>query len=467
MPVRLAELSGRHVVVWGAGAEGTAAVALLTRWASPASVHVVVDGAPVPAGSRVHGVPLLRVDDASDVLAAVDVVVKSPGVSPYHGPLHQLLVARPEVRCTGGTQLWFAEAAAAGALARTIAVTGSKGKSTTSSLVAALLGGLGFDVLLAGNVGVAPLEVLAAGLDAGDAFPAGRWHVLELSSFQCSEVQHSPAVGVLTALFPEHLDWHGSVERYYGDKINLFAHGVGHTVANAANPNVASVIGTLPHPLAYGVRGAITVYDGAVVDADGTLLVPAGASPLAGEHNLVNLCGALSALAASGVVLAEHLPELLSALSIFRPLAHRLEPVGELRGRLVVDDGLSTAPEAAVAALATYADRPVGIIVGGHDRGLDYQALARAVAQRTSPLWVVGVPESGERIVGLIEEAVGAAPVTTSVVDDFDDAVAHLDAVVPAGGVILLSPAAPSFGRFRNYRERSEHFRALLGFEAT
>ena len=371
------------------------------------------------------------------------------------------------MRCTGGTQLWFAEAAAAGALSRTVAVTGSKGKSTTSSLVAALLGGLGFDVLLAGNVGVAPLEVLASGLDAGDAFPPGRWHVLELSSFQCSEVRHSPAVGVLTALFPEHLDWHGSVERYYGDKINLFAHGVEHTVANAANPNVAAVLPTLPLVTRYAVDGGIAVRGGAVVDVDGAVLVPAGASPLAGEHNLVNLCGALSAVAASGVVLADHRDELLSALSTFHPLAHRLEPVGELRGRLVVDDGLSTAPEAAVAALATYADRPVGIIVGGHDRGLDYQTLAQAVSQRTAPLWVVGVPESGARIVGLMREALagaGTTGVVTALADDFDDAVAHLDAVVPDGGVILLSPAAPSFGRFRNYRERSEHFRSLLGF---
>ena len=135
--------------------------------------------------------------------------------------------------------MWFAEAAAHGALARTVAVTGSKGKSTTSSLIAALLHGCGRQVVLAGNVGRPPLDVLAAGLEAGEAFPTEQWHVLELSSFQAAEVHHSPRVGVLTALFPEHLDWHLTVQRYYADKLNLFLHGVGVSVANLGNADVA------------------------------------------------------------------------------------------------------------------------------------------------------------------------------------------------------------------------------------
>ncbi len=468
--MRLADLAGARVVVWGAGAEGAAALRLLQRWAQSQSLHVVVDegGASTPA--ELEGVRVLTAGDARahSVLENADVVLKSPGVSPYHGALRQLLAQHRHIVCTGGTQVWFAEAAAAGALGRTVAVTGSKGKSTTSSLIAALLEGCGRQVVLAGNVGRAPLDVLAAGLEAGQAFPSEQWHVLELSSFQTAEVQHSPGVGVLTALFPEHLDWHLTVPRYYADKLNLFGHGVGVSVANMANADVASLSSTLNNLRGYNLDGALHSHEGCIVDGHGGVVVAAGVSPLLGQHNLENLCGALTAIEAVGVDLArrENRDAIATTLAAFAPLNHRLQPVGTVAGRLVVDDGLSTAPEAAMAALATYADRPVGIIVGGHDRGLDYGRLALAVAQRTKPTWVVGVPQSGERIVATIADAcwqTANTNVHTSSVSDFDEGVAALDASVPDGGVILLSPAAPSFGRFRDYRDRSARFRELLG----
>lgn len=468
--MRLADLAGRRIVVWGAGAEGAAALRLLQHWAPPRSLYVVVDEGGTTAPTELEGVEVLTAGgaDVQSVLENTEVVLKSPGVSPYHGALHQLLEQHRHIVCTGGTQVWFAEAAAHGALARTVAVTGSKGKSTTSSLIAALLQGCGRQVVLAGNVGRPPLDVLAAGLEAGQAFPAGQWHVLELSSFQAAEVQHSPLVGVLTALFPEHLDWHLTVQRYYADKLNLFRHGVGVSVANLANADVARLATELYNLQGYNIESAVHPKNGCIVDGDGVVVVDVGVSPLLGLHNFQNLCGALTAIAAAGIDLkqADNRDAIAAALAKFQPLTHRLEPVGTVGGRLVVDDGLSTAPEAAMAALATYADTPVGIIVGGHDRGLDYHRLALAVSQRTEPTWVVGVPQSGERIVAAIGDActkVANANVHTSFVSDFDEAVGALDALVPEGGVILLSPAAPSFGRFRNYQERSARFRELLG----
>ena len=465
--MRLADLAGRRIVVWGAGEEGAAALRLLQRWAPPRSLHVVVDERTPTTPTQVEGIAVLTAAEAHLQFDTTDVVLKSPGVSPHHGALRQLLEQHRHIVCTGGTQVWFAEAAAHGALARTVAVTGSKGKSTTSSLIAALLQGCGRQVVLAGNVGRAPLDVLAAGLEAGQAFPAEQWQVLELSSFQAAEVRHSPGVGVLTALFPEHLDWHLTVERYYADKLNLFGHGVGVSVANLANADVARLSAELANLRGYNIESALHSESGCIVDGRGGAVVDAGVSPLLGQHNLENLCGALTAVEAAGIDVkrADNRDAIAAALAAFQPLTHRLELVGTVAGRLVVDDGLSTAPEAAMAALDTYADRPVGIIVGGHDRGLDYHRLAVAVAQRTEPTWVVGVPQSGERIVAVVADAclqAANANVHTSV-SDFDDAVAALDALVPDGGVILLSPAAPSFGRFRDYRERSARFRELLG----
>jgi UDP-N-acetylmuramoyl-L-alanine---L-glutamate ligase len=456
--VKLAELANKRVLVWGFGKEGQAAVDLLQRHAQPRSIIVATDDLP----SSHEAAPGIAWNSINQVnFADVDVVIKSPGVSPRH-PVMVAEVTPRSIAVTGGTALWFAESGGN----RTIAVTGSKGKSTTSSLIAHFLNSIGIDARLAGNVGRALLDVLVDQLDGVEQIP--QWYVLELSSYQTAELQNSPEVGVLTALFPEHLDWHGSVERYYDDKCNLFAHRTNIRVgANTDNESVAKRLASLPHATAYGTSG-IHIVGTQIVDSDETFLVDLADSMLVGRHNAVNVCGALTAIRLAGFDVVANRTALADALRSFRPLAHRLEPVGEHCGRLVIDDSLSTAPQAAVAALAAFADRPLGIIVGGHDRGLDYQPLADAIAERTTPTWVCGVPLSGERIVPLIDATMNAKGTDRAVVDvrafdDFDAAVLHAAKVVPVGGVLLLSPAAPSFGRFKNYAERGEHFRSLLG----
>ncbi len=468
-PDALDGLRGRRVVVWGGGVEGrAAAIEVLQRWAPPLDLTVVQDTP--PAEPELLGVPLRSVDQAmhDGVLDRAEVVVKSPGVSPYTGAFASLRAQRPDLAVTGGTRLWFAHAAATGMLARTVAVTGSKGKSTTSSLVAHLIGASGTDVVLAGNVGRAPIDLLGADV----ASPRTGWTVLEISSFQASEVAHSPAYGVLTALFPEHLDWHLDVERYYADKCNLFAHPVGSTtvaacslnadvVARAASLRAAgcTVVGFGGDADALRVDGSA----GAIVDGAGAALVGLDELPLAGAHNAVNLCGALAVVSAAGF----DLRAAAQAATTFRPLEFRLQVLGRVPGGpLVVDDGLSTAPEAAVAALAAHQGPGVTILLGGHDRTLDYTSLADALARRTVPTLVVGMPESGPRILERIEaacRAAGASAVRTVMAADLDDAVGVARRETPADGIVLLSPAAPSFGRFANYRARSERFRELIG----
>ncbi len=459
--IRLRDLAGRRVVVWGEGREGKAAVDVITRHAPPSELTVVIDGEPSAesvalSSSSAHGCA---------AVAAAEVIVKSPGVSPYLGAFAELSVGRA---VTGGTALWFAETDGTGS----VGVTGSKGKSTTSALLDHLLRGLGERVVLAGNIGVAPIDVLGHELDRrlDPSSPAAPRWVLELSSFQSAEVSVSPQHGVLTSLFPEHLNWHGTLDRYYADKLNLFNHGSGSALAaNVGNADVAQLIRDRPHTHGFGGEGTIRGDGSRVVDTDGAVLVDLVESHLIGAHNALNMAGALSLIRLLGHDLGARRDDLRALLSSFQPLAHRLEAVGEIDGRSVIDDSLSTAPQAAAAALAAFADRPVSIIVGGYDRGLDYLPLAEACARRHAPTWVFGVPQSGERLIPLIADAVRAANVGHVRVegfsgpDGFDRAVLEAERVTPRGGVILLSPGAPSFGRFADYRERGQHFRELLG----
>jgi UDP-N-acetylmuramoyl-L-alanine---L-glutamate ligase len=446
--------------------EGAAAVAALRSHVDDVDIVVVQDTAPDVA--TMGDAPLLAASDprAQQVLGRCDVVIKSPGVSPYHGAFAEFAARRNrEIVVTGGTHLWFAEAASTGALARTIAVTGSKGKSTTSSLAFHLLREAGVDVTLAGNVGRAPIELLSEQLDQQ---PQG-WTVLELSSFQASEVLDSPGIGVLTTLFPEHLDWHETVERYYADKCNLFVQGGCTLAVNATNADALDAALRIRDRCAavfpFGVPESAYRVDAdrrVVCGPGGEQLIALDELRVPGIHNAVNLCGVLTALDAAGFdapAMAEH-------ASTFEPLAHRLEPLGRHHGRLVIDDGLSTAPEAAVAALAAHPGAGVTILIGGHDRDLDYRSLARALAERQVPTLVLGMPRSGSRILELVSAAcasAGNANVVCRMHPDLEAAVADAISETPRSGVILLSPAAPSFGRFANYRERSMRFRELLG----
>ena len=459
--VRLDDLRGRRVVVWGSGNEGNAAVAVLRRHAPPAELTVIVDGEPAPGTSAQSS----ESPQGRAALERAEVIVKSPGVSPYIGRFAEVA---PGKVVTGGTALWMEETQGH----RMVGITGSKGKSTTSALLHHLLGALGETVVLAGNIGRAPIEVLGELRDSGRSATGDGIdrYVFELSSFQCAEVGVSPDHGVLTALFPEHLNWHGTQERYYADKMHLFAGSACRLAANMANPDVARAAGSHRLLDAFGVDGAIRPRGNDIVDVDGRLLVSLGPSRLIGSHNASNVAGALTTLRGMGHDIVMRTYDLQAALNSFAPLAHRLQVVGTRDGRLVVDDSLSTAPQAAVAALEAYGDRPVSIIVGGFDRGLDYGPLARACASRAAATWVLGVPQSGERLVPLIEAAVAAEKTTNVHVElfegptGFDDAVRRAERVTPAGGVILLSPGAPSFGHFLDYRERGMHFRSLLGF---
>lgn len=424
MPWRLADLTGRHVAVWGLGVEGRSAVELLPELCAPASITTVVDGKQ----------PLALLDEA-------DVVVASPGVSRHRPEAERL---RRSGRLTGGTALLLAERGGAGV----VGVTGSKGKSTTTGLLHDLWQALAGPVELGGNLGRAPLALLRP--------PPPARVALEVSSFQASDVEVSPEVGVLTALVPDHLDWHGSFAAYVDDKLNLFAHGCRTVVVD--DLVAAEVVDRLPGAVRSGTAGGWHAdLDAGNVRLGRRTVLPLAASPLLGPHNARNLCVALATLDVLGLDPAGRADEVEAALRRFAPLPFRLEPVGTVAGRTVVDDSISTNPSAAVAALATFPDRPVAAILGGDDRrGLAYDSLAAAVAARQPWTLAVCTGPAGRRLATLL-------PSDRHVVaDGFDDAVTTAAARCPDGGVILLSPGAPSFDEFSSYRERGARLRTLL-----
>jgi UDP-N-acetylmuramoylalanine--D-glutamate ligase len=443
--MRLDELGGRRVALWGFGREGRATLAALTAMADPpAGIAVVTDAPPTEAERAVAAtLPWLHGEEGIARLCASEVVVRSPGISRYRDEALRVAAA---TRVTTATNLWGAEHAGE----TVIAVTGSKGKSTTSSLIDHLACAAGMRTVLAGNIGIPLLTHL-------HPEPLPSLWVLELSSHQISDLDWSPQVGVLLNLYREHLDWHGTEARYFADKLNLFAHRPGMVaVLNREDTRTRALAPALPGRHVWFGDPAGYHTDGSSILWRDDRLVAADRLQLRGRHNLLNACAALTALEEAGVEVRPLVP----ALSGFRPLRHRLEPVGEAAGVTFVNDSIATIPEATVAALDALEGRPVVLIAGGFDRGQDYRPLARRLRRDRGVLAVVTLPPSGDRLAGELAALPGAPPVLPAA--DLGEAVRLARVHAEPGSVMLLSPGAPSYGAFRDFEARGDAFRELV-----
>src|SRR6202012_2568337 len=293
------------------------------------------------------------------------------------------------VTLVGGLGLWANEAD----LSRVVYVTGTKGKSTTSSVIGHLLGGLGRRALVGGNFGAAPYDPEQAGDYA--------YWVIEVSSYTATDLAVTPPVTAVTSLHPDHLPWHGGVERYYEDKLSATTQpGADLTIANGDSELLRERAGLL---------GPRVEWVSETDDPGAAWMSPLG---LPGRHNRRNALIARAVLRALGraagdgnlVRQAAGDEELARAAQGFTPLPSRLTPIGTVGGVTFIDDSLSTNVLPTLAALDSFPGRRAALIVGGQDRGIDYTALAEGVKGRSEPTSVLTLPDSGPRITAAFKE---------------------------------------------------------------
>jgi UDP-N-acetylmuramoyl-L-alanine---L-glutamate ligase len=422
------DLRGTRVGVWGLGVEGHANV---RRLAALGVDPVLVDDDPAA-----ESVALQTGHGGLDALLQCEVVVKTPGITRYRAEVRALEAAGIPV--AGGLGLWMQEADRD----RVACVTGTKGKSTTTSIAGHLLQRLGFRCFIGGNLGSPPWDPAAES-------DADFW-LIETSSYQATDLGVAPRVVAVTSLHPDHLNWHGDLLTYYRDKLSICTlPGAGITVANAEDPAVRE------HQALLGPR-VRWIPDPSLPSAWAQRL------PLLGHHNLVNALIAQAVLAELGVKQAGDDAALADATEGFAPLASRLQVLGTVDGVTFVDDSLSTNVLPTLAALDAFPDRRVALIAGGFDRGVDYASLAAGLQHRQEPLLVLGVPDSGARILQTLRAAGSPPLVELKLASGVEEATAMGFAWAVPDGVVLLSPAAPSFGLFRDYRERAAAFAAAM-----
>lgn len=346
--------------------------------------------------------------------------------------------------------------------ARIVGVTGSAGKSTTSSMLAAVLRATsGTKVWLGGNLGGSLLDELPR-ISCDD------WVVLELSSFQLARtplIRWSPHVAVLTNIAPNHLDWHGTFAHYFASKLNIvrFQDAARDHIVIGPDPQLRAAFDQMHGDCAGIWRyaadaqsfSAVQQSTAAVDSDDRRLAWPHFELRLPGLHNRINAAAALAVNAALGF---DSEPA-IAALREFRALEHRLELVSELEGVRYYDDSKATTPEAVATAIGSF-ENPLLIILGGYDKGADLSAMCELVARRARLAACIG--QTGPKIAEQIARSGGRAEVC----ETLPRAVEACRAAARPGDAVLLSPGCASWGQFVDYRERGRLFRKLLNGDA-
>ena len=460
-------LAGKKVVVFGFGRGGKA----LARWLPTVGAEVAVTDSRSAKELELRrrdypGVRFHLGGHREDVLIGARSICVSGGV-PLDNPVLQLAQQRG-LPLTNDAQLFLERCPAP-----VIGITGSAGKTTTSTLVAKIVERAGYKVWLGGNIGNPLIENLPK-IKASDIV------VMELSSFQLDLMTSSPQVAAVLNLTPNHLDRHGSFERYASAKANILRYQRKNAVAVLGWDDAGS------RALERIVEGELLTFSRYEMAPDGAfmlgsrLLVAGSASydanphvvcereeiPLRGDHNVLNALAACAISGSLGLAIDRPgvMPEVMrEAIRAFTAVEHRLESVRALKGVTWVNDSIATAPERTLAALASY-DEPLVLLLGGADKDLPWEAAMQFALRKARHIVVFG--EDGDKQVAtkvmelLSKMRVGDDQVSRAAT--LEDAVARAAAIAQAGDVVLLSPGGTSYDAYADFAERGEHFRQLV-----
>ncbi len=414
-------LSGKSLLILGFGREGKSTLRFLRKYMPEASVAIADCNENAFETIKDLNIPCFSGDDYLRVIKDYGIVIKTPGISLKDVDIHG-------VEITSQTDLFLSAFHS-----QTIGITGTKGKSTTTSLIYHLLKSSGRKAILTGNIGIPCFDIIQD-IDNKSVI------VYELSAHQLEYVHQSPRVGVLLNVFEEHLDHFGTFERYKQSKLNLLRYMGDEDYAVIHESLMDDVL-----PL--GVNSVVFSNLDFDEEIDWTAL------PLMGAHNRLNVKAALATCSEYGVDYHELIPYLYT----FTPLEHRLEPVGTFGGVTFVNDSISTIPQAAISAVEALGKVDF-LLLGGFDRGIDYEPLVGFLKENPVP-HLLFTGEAGRRMMSLLQDA---HVVTEMVVyANMEEAFDYVKSKAKEGDVCLLSPAASSYDQYKNFEERGGKFKSL------
>lgn len=426
--MKITDLNGKNICFVGYAREGLAMQKALAQYAPDAKLTF----ADADENAQISGANAQLGSDYLKNLDRFDVVIRSMGV-----PDKPELTALGD-KVTNSTVIFFDSIA--GSDVRTIGVTGTKGKSTTTNLIYHALKAADDNVYLMGNIGVPMISFL-------DKAEPGATFVIELSSYMLEHLRRSPDIAVVTSFFPEHLDRHGSIEKYWGAKKNIAAYQTADDAVFycADYPECRDIAEASP-----GKKIAFTASD---------FPSPINQTKLKGEHNRSNLAAALKVAEYCGIDRSTAIETLKNTDG----LPFRLHSLGIIDDIEWIEDSLATAPEATAFGLDALGDTVDTLITGGMDRGgYDFTELGRKIAH--SPIRnIVLFPDTGIAIKTAIEAAQPAEPKNYLETSDMQKAVEFARGATKKGAVCLLSNASPSYNLFKDYEAKAAAFAKAIG----
>lgn len=460
MPLKLArlhaKLSNKKILILGFGKEGRSTFNFLKKSDIPLSLIYIADQNPALSESEyLKDFPreqLISGENYLNRFEEFDLVIKTPGISLKSVVLSENI----QSRITSQTELFLEFFGA-----QVIAVTGTKGKSTTSTLIHHILNTNGRNAIIAGNLGFPMFDYL-------ESVTPDQKIVLELSSHQLQYCRFSPHVGVLLDIFPEHLDHYNSFEEYGLSKWNILKNQKKEDIAvlplGMKNMNIRVPEEDLPGTIYWFSIEEIAEHG--VLMSENHILKQRGILreefdfninrlPLQGMHNLMNIGAAIMAVEEEGLLL----PEIMQAVQSFNALPHRMEWVCEKSGIIFYNDSIATIPEASIAAVETLKSVDT-LILGGFNRGLNYNDYIHFLAESGINHFIL-LGEVGQ-VVGQGLMATGISPSRLFPVENLHQAVDLAFQLTGKGYICLLSPAAASYDQFRNFEERGNRYKQAI-----
>ncbi len=376
-----------------------------------------------------------------------DLIFRSPGIHPY-----DIVKANdPEIlsKVTTSTNEFFKLCPSK----NIIGVTGTKGKGTTSTLIAKMLEACGLNVHIGGNIGIPPLDLLRNNIDSKD------WIVLELANFQLIDLKYSPHKATCLMVEPEHLDWHSDVDEYYQAKTQLFRNQKEEDIAiyYAKNENSQRIATTSPgkHIPFYQIPGALVA--GSHIVIDGIPIVRINEIKLLGKHNWQNVCAAVTVV----WQIKKDAEAISSVIREFSGLPFRIELRKEVNGIKYFDDSFASNPAATIAAIEAIKGSKI-LIIGGKDRGLDLNQLVNVIQRSNEDIKkVILIGQAADRIASDFKQ-VGYTNFEIVDSSSMDEIVTKASQLAEDGDNVVLSPGFPSFDMFMNFEDRGVKFNEAI-----
>ncbi len=443
--MKISELINKKILIWGYGLEGKSITDLLIRKGIKNKILVATSN---EINIKDDNIEFILENDILNHIDKIDIVIKSSGVSSYKKEIE--ILRKNNIMITTILNILLAEVEKH-KNTKTIGITGTKGKSTTASICNHILQNLGYKSILLGNIGISFLDVI-------DDIDNYDYLVLELSSYQCKELNFYLDYSIILNLFPEHIDWHLNHENYFKDKLNIVKYAK-NPIINANDNTINKYLIEKKENYSYfNTINGFYVEKNYIFDNNKEIFNINSIDNIKGNHIFGNICAILEFLKKENI----NILNALNTLKTFKTLKHRLEVFynNKETNTIFIDDSISTIPEATIEALKTFENNEIFLILGGFDREQNYNNLVDFINNKSSVKKVFLLGQTGKRLEKLFEN--NNKNIEIKYFENLEELVKSIKSNNLTNTAVLLSPASPSYGMFKNFEERGDKFQNLI-----